>query len=289
MNHFSSHQARNSRSICVVDKEPACFYCCNCENHFCEKCDETHHAELPLHIRLPIVAQQQQTQLSSSPQRTIISEEQPPQKTLEPPPIVQISPNETVSVKQNFGEGAKLFASGLYNGLTGVFTEPIKGAKESGITGAIKGVGYGLFGLAANPIKGSIGLLENVAEGLRNKPEALFNSNNESIKTENATENENSRTPKHLGEGLVDGARGFGKGLVDGVTGIVTEPMKGAKSDGTEGFARGVGRGLVGVVVKPVAGAIDLLYKPVEGMINTPDTINEMVKKRNEEKASYQL
>lgn len=43
-------------------------------------------------------------------------------------------------------------------------------------------------------------------------------------------------------------------GLYDGVTGIITQPMKGAKDTGAPGFLKGVGKGIGGVVLKPFAG-----------------------------------
>ena len=52
--------------------------------------------------------------------------------------------------------------------------------------------------------------------------------------------------PKHVGEGLLYGAKDLGRGVVEGVTGIVTQPIKGAQEDGAVGFAKGVGKGLVG-------------------------------------------
>jgi hypothetical protein len=44
------------------------------------------------------------------------------------------------------------------------------------------------------------------------------------------------------------------KGLWSGVTGIITQPVKGAKKKGAIGFAKGIGRGVLGVAVRPVTG-----------------------------------
>ena len=43
-------------------------------------------------------------------------------------------------------------------------------------------------------------------------------------------------------------------GAVGGLTGIVTQPIKGAKSEGAKGFFTGIGKGLLGTVTKPVTG-----------------------------------
>jgi len=74
---------------------------------------------------------------------------------------------------------------------------------------------------------------------------------------------------KNLGEGLVFGARDFGIGIYKGVTGIVLEPIKGAKGEGAVGFFKGVGKGLAGVVLKPTIGAIDMVTRTTEGIKNT--------------------
>lgn len=46
--------------------------------------------------------------------------------------------------------------------------------------------------------------------------------------------------PEHLVGGLAAGLTSFGKGLFQGVSGIVTDPIKGAKQGGGLGFLKGV-------------------------------------------------
>ena len=48
--------------------------------------------------------------------------------------------------------------------------------------------------------------------------------------------------------------QGFGLGLWDGISGLVTQPIKGAQEDGFLGGLVGVGKGIGGAVFKPVAG-----------------------------------
>lgn len=50
--------------------------------------------------------------------------------------------------------------------------------------------------------------------------------------------------------------QGLGYGLYDGLSGLVTQPINGAKGEGVAGFIKGVGKGLGGVVLKPCAGKI---------------------------------
>jgi hypothetical protein len=63
----------------------------------------------------------------------------------------------------------------------------------------------------------------------------------------------------------------FGHGFWDGITGLVTQPILGAKKEGGAGFVKGIGRGIAGVVVKPGAGIYGLpgyamkgIYKEVQ-------------------------
>jgi vacuolar protein sorting-associated protein 13A/C len=44
----------------------------------------------------------------------------------------------------------------------------------------------------------------------------------------------------------------------DGMTGIVTDPMDGAREAGLKGFTEGMAKGLIGAVVKPTEGVVDL-------------------------------
>jgi hypothetical protein len=46
----------------------------------------------------------------------------------------------------------------------------------------------------------------------------------------------------------------FGYGLFDGVTGLFTQPVKGALDNGAVGCLKGFGKGIGGMVCKPAAG-----------------------------------
>ena len=48
--------------------------------------------------------------------------------------------------------------------------------------------------------------------------------------------------------------QGFGLGFYDGITGLVTQPLEGAKREGFSGLAKGFGKGIGGLVFKPGAG-----------------------------------
>ncbi len=51
-----------------------------------------------------------------------------------------------------------------------------------------------------------------------------------------------------------------------GLSGIVMDPIKGAKDGGVEGFFKGVGTGLIGAVTKPTSGAVHLAASTLQGI-----------------------
>ncbi|KAK5938845.1 hypothetical protein PMZ80_009037 [Knufia obscura] len=53
--------------------------------------------------------------------------------------------------------------------------------------------------------------------------------------------------------GLAAAGKEFGYGFYDGISGLVTQPMKGAQKEGAAGFVKGFARGAFGLVLKPGA------------------------------------
>ncbi|THY82256.1 UDP-Glycosyltransferase/glycogen phosphorylase [Aureobasidium pullulans] len=118
-----------------------------------------------------------------------------------------------------------------------------------------------------------------LAEGLRNAP-AMYGDK-----------------PRELGSvtdwksgGTVAG-KGFVFGLYDGISGLVTEPIRGARKEGALGALKGFGKGLGGIYWKPTAGVAGLLgytmqgiYKSVYSAIHT-GTRKAIAKARREEGA----
>ena len=56
------------------------------------------------------------------------------------------------------------------------------------------------------------------------------------------------------------------QGFVSGVTGVVKQPLQGARKEGAAGFFKGFGKGLVGVVARPVGGIVDMASSTFEGI-----------------------
>jgi hypothetical protein len=48
----------------------------------------------------------------------------------------------------------------------------------------------------------------------------------------------------------------FGYGFYDGITGLVTQPLRGAEKEGAAGLVKGIGKGIGGLILKPGAGEL---------------------------------
>ncbi|KIW19765.1 hypothetical protein PV08_00339 [Exophiala spinifera] len=64
----------------------------------------------------------------------------------------------------------------------------------------------------------------------------------------------NSEKIVDLHSGLKAAGKEFSYGFYDGITGLVTQPLAGAKKEGAVGFFKGAAKGLGGLVLKPGAG-----------------------------------
>ncbi|USP81242.1 glycosyltransferase family 1 protein [Curvularia clavata] len=60
--------------------------------------------------------------------------------------------------------------------------------------------------------------------------------------------------------------REFHFGFYDGITGLVTQPLNGARKEGAGGFFKGVGKGIAGLLVKPGAAALGILSHTLQGV-----------------------
>ncbi|KAM0269457.1 hypothetical protein ACHAQH_009709 [Verticillium albo-atrum] len=70
---------------------------------------------------------------------------------------------------------AKNFGSGFYEGITGIVTKPMEGAKKEGTFGFIKGVGKGSMGLITRPGSAMFGLVAYPAQGAYKSVQSMGN------------------------------------------------------------------------------------------------------------------
>ncbi|CAG8279064.1 unnamed protein product [Penicillium salamii] len=72
--------------------------------------------------------------------------------------------------------GGRNFVDGMTDGFTGMFTQPVNGAKEEGALGAVKGFAKGTIGLATKVPSAGIGLVAYPFQGITKSIEAAFRS-----------------------------------------------------------------------------------------------------------------
>jgi hypothetical protein len=63
------------------------------------------------------------------------------------------------NVVTGLGYGGYALVKGVYQGVTGIFIEPVRGGMHGGAKGVAKGFGRGLIGIVAKPIGGVAGLV----------------------------------------------------------------------------------------------------------------------------------
>ncbi|KAL8737175.1 MAG: hypothetical protein Q9181_001964 [Wetmoreana brouardii] len=61
------------------------------------------------------------------------------------------NPDKVTGIQSGFKAAGKEFGYGMYDGVSGLFTQPFHGAKQEGVAGFVKGVGKGIGGLLLKP------------------------------------------------------------------------------------------------------------------------------------------
>ncbi|VDO04823.1 unnamed protein product [Rodentolepis nana] len=78
---------------------------------------------------------------------------------------------EMTRTPENFGagvaRGGKGLVMGVFGGVTGIFSQPISGAKKEGVEGFFKGLGKGLIGTVTRPVSGVVDFASTSFEGIR--------------------------------------------------------------------------------------------------------------------------
>ncbi|KAF5495989.1 Vacuolar protein sorting-associated protein 13 [Colletotrichum fructicola] len=148
--------------------------------------------------------------------------------------------------------------------LGGTFIDPWKEYKRSRASGHEAGRASGSAALAAGKgfasMTGAVakgGLVDMplaLAEGLHNVPKLLGDKPRDNGKVEDWK------------SGGVVAAKTFGTGFYDGITGVFTDPYKGAKEGGALGLMKGVATGSLGLFTKPGAGMFGLVAYPAQGI-----------------------
>lgn len=102
--------------------------------------------------------------------------------------------------------------------------------------------GKSINNIIATGVKSPMNFCMGLARGFRNAP-SLYNDD-----TVRPTEKVTG-----FSSGLKVAGKEFGFGLFDGITGLVTQPLKGAEKEGGAGLLKGFGKGIGGLILKPAA------------------------------------
>lgn len=109
--------------------------------------------------------------------------------------------------------------------------------------GASLETGKGVGRIVEAGVKSPMNFCMGLAKGFRNAPRLY---NDETVRKQEKVTG--------LASGVMLAGKEFGLGLYDGITGLVTQPYKGAEKEGVSGLIKGIGKGIGGIVLKPQAG-----------------------------------
>lgn len=153
--------------------------------------------------------------------------------------------------------------SNLGTGVHDFFYEPARGFVQSPMD-FVLGVGKGSSSLVKNSVVGIFGTASKIT-GTLGKGVAHLTFDKDYVRSRDKHVREK---PKHIGEGMVWGAKELRSGIKSGLTGIVTSPLDGAKREGVQGFMKGMGKGVIGAAVKPGVGLFDMATRATQGITN---------------------
>ncbi|KAJ0410935.1 hypothetical protein ATCC90586_004288 [Pythium insidiosum] len=72
-------------------------------------------------------------------------------------------------IREGLIQGSKELSLGVYEGVTGLVLAPMRGAKESGAVGFVKGTITGIIGLPVKPVAGIFDFASRASQGVRNR------------------------------------------------------------------------------------------------------------------------
>jgi UDP:flavonoid glycosyltransferase YjiC (YdhE family) len=89
-----------------------------------------------------------------------------------------VRPQEQVKgFKSSMQAMGKEFGYGMYDGVTGLVTQPWKGAQKEGATGFLKGIGKGIGGFVSKPGAALFGIPSYLMKGVHKEVQNLFGNN----------------------------------------------------------------------------------------------------------------
>lgn len=241
--------------------------------------------DLPVEIVRSIVARSSEGTSGPQADRVSTAENQHHGETLTPvssrPSSLREPPSKSsTSVNastKGYKSASNAFSSGFYEEISGG-KQPVRSmsggtrdhspdggsAHPSQVSGpsldAAIGAGKGLSRIAETSLKMPLDFTLGLARGFRNAPKMY---GDDTVRP--------AEKVKGIRSGIKVASKEFGLGFYDGISGLVTQPMQGAKKDGVLGSLKGFGKGIGGAVLKPSAAVFGIpgylfqgVYKEVQ-------------------------
>ncbi|KAF9265967.1 glycosyltransferase family 1 protein [Marasmius fiardii PR-910] len=133
----------------------------------------------------------------------------------------------------------------FYGGILQIFTSPKEGVIET--TTAIP--------------RGVMKIVSSIHKGFHNLPEMY------------GSEVRQSGPVKDFSSGIREAGKGLYYGYYDGITGLVTEPWKGAQKEGFIGAIKGSARSFANVTLRPAAGIVGVVKHPMKGAVKSVQSL----------------
>ncbi|PQE18815.1 glycosyltransferase family 28 domain-containing protein [Rutstroemia sp. NJR-2017a WRK4] len=151
------------------------------------------------------------------------------------------APSPGMKHAHTFGEGIKNPMQQHHGPLSGSATpkefDPSKLTLENAI-----GAGKGISRIIGAGMKSPMDFTLGIARGFHNAPKLY---GDDTVRPQAKVTDFQS--------GLKAAGKEFGYGMYDGITGLITQPMRGAEKEGAAGLLKGIGKGIGGLVLKPGA------------------------------------
>ncbi|XP_043916804.1 vacuolar protein sorting-associated protein 13A isoform X2 [Protopterus annectens] len=153
-------------------------------------------------------------------------------------------------------------------GVGAFFYEPYQGAIQ-GPEEFVEGMALGVKALVGGAVGGLAGAASRITGAMAKGVAAITMDEEYQQKRREAM----NKQPSGFREGVTRGGKGLVSGFVSGITGIVTQPVRGAQREGAAGFFKGVGKGLVGAVARPTGGIIDMASSTFQGIRSNKESM----------------
>lgn len=186
-------------------------------------------------------------------------------------------------------QGSELLARECWHGMVAFTRQPYECMSREGLMGLPKGVILGSYDLTRGVADGTLDLVSNLVEGIRNTPDTVANAMlgedrphwKYGIDGEEGRilETHLQRPSKQVLDGAMQGTKAVTTGITCGVVDLIAKPIDTIHTERTwtAGIAKGVGQGLVGLTAKTAAGVLDLTDAVTDGLRHTPGWVADEI------------